>query len=275
MSLFSEPAVTKMTVILDKPADWEPWFQLRREKAVVDDIWKYCDISKPKHELPKLVEPNKPHVSQVKANATQINELRGTELTIYQDLLNDWRQDKAEYNHAKRKMGELILDISRTIATRHLYLINGKDDPYDRLIALRQQLAPSAPTRNRELVIKYRALQERPQNRNLDQWLDDWIHITNQCKEAGLPDTSGHQAQDDFLTVIRKVAPEWAAPAHQDLIRKESTGNDSSIPSIADYIAEFRTYHRRINPRLSISRHLCLIGNARSATAPPDGTTNT
>ena len=214
MSLISEPSVTKMTVILDKPADWEPWFQLRREKAVVDDVWKYCDISKPKSELPKLIEPTKPHVSEIKADATQINELRGSELTIYQDLLNDWRQERAEYNNAKRRIGELIIDISRTIATRHLYLINGKDDPYDRLIALRQQLAPTAAIRSRELVVKYRALQEKPQNRNIDQWLDDWIHITNQCKEIDLPDTSGHRAQDDFLTVIRTVAPEWAVPAH-------------------------------------------------------------
>ncbi|KAI1676939.1 hypothetical protein KJE20_13028 [Pyrenophora tritici-repentis] len=74
MSL-SEAGVTRVTVILDKPADWESWFQLRREKAVVDGIWKYCDISKPKNELPKLIEPTKPLPSAVMAGATSISQL--------------------------------------------------------------------------------------------------------------------------------------------------------------------------------------------------------
>jgi hypothetical protein len=61
------------------------------------------------------------------------------------------------------------MEISRTIATRHLYLINRKDDIYDRLITLKQQLAPTAAARSRELVTKYRALQEKPRGRNLEQ----------------------------------------------------------------------------------------------------------
>jgi hypothetical protein len=60
------------------------------------------------------------------------------------------------------------------------------------LIALKQQLAPTAAARSRELVTKYRALQEKPQGCNLEQWLDDWIHVTNQCNEAKLPETTGH-----------------------------------------------------------------------------------
>ncbi|KAI2485015.1 hypothetical protein Ptr902_03955 [Pyrenophora tritici-repentis] len=110
--------------------------------------------------------------------------------------------------NAKRREGELLMEISRTIATRHLYLINGKDEIYDRLIALKQQLTPTAAVRSRELVTKYRALQEKPRGRNLEQWLDDWIHITNQCREADLPETTGYRAQDDFLTIVRTIALE-------------------------------------------------------------------
>merc|ERR1711963_703964 len=36
-----------------------------------------------------------------------------------------------------------------------------------------------------------------------------------------------------------------AAPAHQDLILKETTGRINEIQSLADYIAQFRMYHRR------------------------------
>ncbi|PZD26114.1 hypothetical protein A1F97_10938, partial [Pyrenophora tritici-repentis] len=247
MSL-SEAGVTRVTVILDKPADWESWFQLRREKAVVDGIWKYCDISKPKDELPKLIEPTKPLPSMVKAEATAISQLDAGQQAIYSDLLHDWRFERAEYANMKRREGELLMEISRTIATRHLYLINGKDDIYDRLITLKQQLAPTTAARSRELVAKYRALQEKPRGRNLEQWLDEWIHVTNQCREADLPETTGYRAQDDFLTVVRAIAPEWAGSAHQDLILKETTGRINEIQPLVDYIAQFRMYHRRIGP---------------------------
>jgi hypothetical protein len=140
------------------------------------------------------------------------------------------------------------LDISRTIAARHLYLINGKDEVYDRLIALKKQFAPTTATRTRELIVKYRSLQEGPQSRDLEQWLDDWIHITNQCREAELPETTGYRAQEDFLSAIRTIAPEWAGSSHHDLIMKETAGRTNEIQPVADYIAQFRIYHRRIGP---------------------------
>lgn len=245
---YNDTGVTRVTVILDKPADWEPWFQLRREKALIDGIWKYHDISKPKDELPKLEEPVRPLPSDVRAGATAISQLDAIQQGMLRDLLQDWRQDRTEYMKTRQKEGELLLDISRTIATRHLYLINGKDEIYDRLITIKKHFAPSAATRSRELVVKYRALQERPQSQDLEQWLDDWMHITNQCREAVLPETTGYRAQEDFLAAIRTIAPEWAGSSHHDLIIKETTGRANEIQPLEDYIAQFRIYHRRIGP---------------------------
>jgi hypothetical protein len=54
----------------------------------------------------------------------------------------------------------------------------------------------------------------------------------------------GHgRAQDDFLTVVRAIAPEWAGASHHDLIMKETTGKTEEIQPLADYIAQFRMYH--------------------------------
>jgi hypothetical protein len=267
----SDAGVTRVTVILDRPADWESWFQLRREKAIVDGIWKYCDISKPKDELPKLIEPTKPLPSDVKAGATAISQLDAGQQAMYSDLLHDWRFERAEYANTKRREGELLMEISRTIATRHLYLINGKDDIYDRLITLKQQLAPTAAARSRELVTKYRALQEKPRGRNLEQWLDDWIHVTNQCREADLPEATGHRSQDDFLTVIRAIAPEWAGASHQDLILKETTGRTNEIQSLADYVAQFRMYHRRIGPSTAPLGTFATLGVSAQQARNPRG----
>jgi hypothetical protein len=130
--------------------------------------------------------------SNVKVGATAISQLDAGQQAMYSNVLHDWRLERAEYANTKQREGKLLMEISRTIATHHLYLINGKDKVYDQLIVLKQQLAPTAAAHSRELVTKYRALQEKPQGRNLEQWLDDWIHVTNQCREADLPETIGH-----------------------------------------------------------------------------------
>ena len=184
----------------------------------------------------------------MRAGATAISQLDAGQQAMYSDLLHDWRYERAEYAKKKQKEGELLLDISRTIAARHLYLINGKDEVYDRLITLKKQFAPTTATRTRELIVKYRSLQEGPQSRDLEQWLDDWIHITNQCREADLPETAGYRAQEDFLSAIKTIAPEWAGSSHHDLIMKETAGKANEIQPVADYIAQFRIYHRRIGP---------------------------
>ncbi|KNG45405.1 hypothetical protein TW65_07937 [Stemphylium lycopersici] len=110
------------------------------------------------------------------AEATAISQLDAGQKAMYSDLLHDWRFERAEHANMKRKEGKLLMEISRTITTRHLYMISGKDEIYDRLITVKQQLTPTTATRSREL-------------------------------EADLPETTGYQAQDDFLTVVRTIAP--------------------------------------------------------------------
>ncbi|OSS51907.1 hypothetical protein B5807_03440 [Epicoccum nigrum] len=123
---YNDAGVTRLTIILDKPADWESWFQLQREKAVVDAVWKYHNILKPQSKLPKLEEPVKPLPSDIRARATAIAQLDAGQQAI-------------------------------------------KDEVYDRLIALKKQFAPTTATRTRELIVKYRSLQEGPQSRDLEQ----------------------------------------------------------------------------------------------------------
>ena len=78
-----------MTVILDKPEDWEPWPQLRREKATVDGTWKYCDVSKKRDELPTMVEITKPTPGDVKEGAEKFSQLDAAQIAFYTELLHN------------------------------------------------------------------------------------------------------------------------------------------------------------------------------------------
>ncbi|KAI1559418.1 hypothetical protein PtrEW7m1_011899, partial [Pyrenophora tritici-repentis] len=56
----SSSLVTKTTVILEKPSDWQEWLFLRRDKATLNGIWEYCNPDMSQHELKKLIEPVRP-----------------------------------------------------------------------------------------------------------------------------------------------------------------------------------------------------------------------
>jgi putative SOS response-associated peptidase YedK len=55
--------ITKATVILEKPADWQRWLFLRKDSAERNDLWQYIDPSL-KAEQVKRVEQEKPKVSR-------------------------------------------------------------------------------------------------------------------------------------------------------------------------------------------------------------------
>jgi len=161
--------ITKVTVILDQPNDWEPWYQIIRDKALVKKVWMYYDISKEKEGLPRLEEPTKPTAASINPTATTISDLSSTEQSLLAEELSDWRSEKVIFREKEHAMGELMIEITRTIARRHLYLIRNKDNLYDRLSTLKLYIALTTENRNRELALQYRSLQEKPRSRNLDK----------------------------------------------------------------------------------------------------------
>src|SRR4051812_13234071 len=123
--------VVRTTIILDQPSDWEPWLQVITEKALAGKVWEYCDISKPKDDLSKLEEPVRPRVDEVKLGAQSVADLTSAEQGIYQEYLSDFRERRQNFRKKEDALGNLIIEISATIAKRHLYLIKGKTEVYD------------------------------------------------------------------------------------------------------------------------------------------------
>jgi hypothetical protein len=57
-----------------------------------------------------------------------------------------------------KALADLNMDISKTIAVRHIYLIKDYETPYDRLVALKKFLCLRDASRRRKLADKYIAL---------------------------------------------------------------------------------------------------------------------
>ena len=164
----SSGLVTKATVILEKPSDWQEWLFLRRDKATLNGIWEYCDPDKSQDELKKLIEPVRPTPATVAGGARLRSQLTQEQRLDYQDLLDAWEYDQKTYLHRQKALNELTSEIAQTTARSNLYLLEGKSTAYERLKALKEHLSPNTARRSRELVVKYRDLQATRRGRAVE-----------------------------------------------------------------------------------------------------------
>ncbi|KAI1514543.1 TPR-10 multi-domain protein [Pyrenophora tritici-repentis] len=255
----SSSLVTKTTVILEKPSDWQEWLFLRRDKATLNGIWEYCNPDMSQHELKKLIEPVRPTPATVAEGVTLRSQLTHEQRLDYQDLLDAWEYDQKTYLHRQKALNELTSEIAQTTARSNLYLLEGKSTAYERLKALKEHLSPNTARRSRELVVKYRDLQATRRGRAVEGWLDDWIKITDQMRTLNLPDGSngniiiiipdvnGSRSQEDFLIAVKPLDDAWATMTLTDLLAKDEAG--TPVPSLRDYVSKFRTFHSRTSPR--------------------------
>ncbi|KAF1965195.1 hypothetical protein BU23DRAFT_561290 [Bimuria novae-zelandiae CBS 107.79] len=68
MATESDPTTTRVTVVLNKPEDWQAWIFLRKDAAQQHDLWQYCNPDVATADLPLLTEPVKPMAHQYKVN---------------------------------------------------------------------------------------------------------------------------------------------------------------------------------------------------------------
>ncbi|KAF2820789.1 hypothetical protein CC86DRAFT_304141, partial [Ophiobolus disseminans] len=231
MTTESDPAVTRVTVVLDRADDWHKWLFIRKDTAQKNELWQYVDPATKAAVLPTLTAPIEPQVKDHNNDAMSIAHLTAAQQKLYQ-----W-----EYKRWERK------DLDKTIAAKHLYLIESKDTPYERLTTLKKHLAPSDASRQRDLITRYKALQTPPRGRKVEEWLRSWVEVTNMCISAEVPETMGSRAQEDFLVACRTIDPEYGTSGLRALIDLEDAS--TAIPSVEDYVSKFTTYLKRTKPK--------------------------
>jgi hypothetical protein len=144
MATESGPAVTRVTIILDKPEDWFTWLFILRDVANCHGLLQYINPDVAKEDLPELTEPSEPQLIDYNARATRLSDLSADDRESYRWECDRWERRRSEYLTQKKALADLNLDISTTIAVRHLHLIvhliKDHQTPYDRLVALKKFL---------------------------------------------------------------------------------------------------------------------------------------
>lgn len=222
---------------------------IRKDIANRHGIWQYIDPDVAKKSLPALSEPPEPQITEYKAGATKLSDLPADDRESYRWECDRWERRHTEYRTQTKALADLNVDISKTIAARHIYLIKDYNSPHDRLVVLKKFLCPTEATRRRELADKYIALKTAPRAaKKVEQWLSDSVHITAQGKSIKLPETEGNRPQEDFLIACKALDQDYATSCLREIFKHEARGTTSEIPSLETYVAEMTTYLRRTKP---------------------------
>jgi len=197
-----------MTVILEKPADWEEWIFLRKDSADRHHLWSMVNLDLDEAALEKLeelaaVEPEQYHDEAEEDTGVVLKDMTTQEFQRYQQAERNYDRALARYTIKRKALDDFTQEIGRTISRRHIHLIQSDSTAYARLKKLKKHLCPSTAERELQLIAKYRQLQSRPQSNAIDSWLEEWLHVVRMCEAVYLPDVTSPRAQRDFLLAVK------------------------------------------------------------------------
>ncbi|KAF1827994.1 hypothetical protein BDW02DRAFT_454583, partial [Decorospora gaudefroyi] len=102
MATESDPAVTRVTVILNTPDDWFTWLFIRRDVANYADtnrhgLWQYINPDVARELLPGLTEAAEPQLIDYQAGATRLSDLTADDRESYRWECDRWERRRSEY----------------------------------------------------------------------------------------------------------------------------------------------------------------------------------
>jgi hypothetical protein len=208
----------RATTILQGSANWTPWYAAKRRYATIKGVWQYCDPDSATASPPPVAEPsdNNP------AETWKIWEIKSR------------RQESIQ-----KAIGEVNLEILRTVAITHIHLIDGAehDDPRSQLITLRKHFKVTDQQRRLELATQYSSIQKKPKNQSVQAWLDEYSQITTQCVQENMPEMTETRAQWRFIHAVRDSGDEAWAQA-QFLAMEQGEASDLlPTPTLQDLIS--------------------------------------
>ncbi|KAF1358657.1 hypothetical protein EJ07DRAFT_156495 [Lizonia empirigonia] len=259
--------ITRTTVILEKPADWEEWIFLRKDSADRHHLWSMVNPDLDEADLEKLeepaaVEPEQYHDETEEDTGVVLKDMTTEEFQRYQQAERNYDRTLARYTIKRKALNDFTQEIGRTISRRHIHLIQSDNTAYARLKKLKKHLCPSTAERELQLIAKYRKLQIRLRN-NIDNWLEEWLHVVRMCEAVCLPDVTSPRAQRDFLLAIKGLDDTWATTQQATLFRAQL--NAQPIPTLDDLVAEFSMYWRSTRPVASSLGTFATLGIDQSA----------
>ncbi|KAF1935816.1 hypothetical protein EJ02DRAFT_470905 [Clathrospora elynae] len=167
--------ITRTTVILEKPADWEEWIFLQKDSADRHHLWSMVNPHLDEAALEELEEPAAVELEQYHNKTKEdtgvvLKDMTTKEFQRYQQVERNYDRTLARYTIKKKALNNFTQEIGQTINRRHIHLIQS----------------------------------------NNTAWLEEWLHVVRMCEAVNLPDITSPRAQRDFLLAIKGLDNTWA-----------------------------------------------------------------
>ncbi|KAI1521740.1 interferon-induced GTP-binding protein Mx, partial [Pyrenophora tritici-repentis] len=203
----SDLLITKTTVILDQPSDWQKWIFLRKDSAQRNDLWAYVNPNVATETVLKL-EDEKPAKKEAgvfygrgrtAGMVYDLEHLDEHEYRKYSAWYTSYQKELTKFEKKELALRQFNSEIATTISERRLHWIMNLDTPHARLRKLKNQLCPSTAERETQLLSQYIALRKMPKRANIESWLDSWEELLELMAAAEMAEVKGTRAQRDFL----------------------------------------------------------------------------
>ncbi|PZD22479.1 hypothetical protein A1F97_11378, partial [Pyrenophora tritici-repentis] len=117
-----------------------------------------------------------------------------------------WRRWEIKTNAQKatlKAIGEVNLEITRTVARSKLHLITNLDlDVRLRLRTLQDHFRITNQQQILELSSQYAAIQQKRRNQNVDTWLNEYSRIASLCQSEDMAEMKGTRPQWAFIQAV-------------------------------------------------------------------------
>ena len=120
---FSTTTTTKVTTVLTGTADWDSWYTVIKGVAEGKLIWEYINPETPQELCPTLIQPVKPVLTDVNADAQAYTDLTATERDVYKFLTQEYKSENNEYKVLNTAIAGYKADILRLLSPSILLYI--------------------------------------------------------------------------------------------------------------------------------------------------------
>lgn len=203
--------------ILTARTNWDTWAKSIKLRAILEGVWEYCDPDAPERIYHELEEPEKPHVSTIRPEATSIVDLGDADFIELSTCVDRyWRDCRAWENRLNsiQTISDLIRSHVDGYYTGH---IEHETDPRKQMVILAAACRPSQLT---TLQPEWENIQIMASQPVIQEFFKRWNMFFAKCNEHVYHHSfANERALWDLLEQRKDPHWKWESLANQLWIR--------------------------------------------------------
>ncbi|OJD17991.1 hypothetical protein AJ78_01948 [Emergomyces pasteurianus Ep9510] len=222
---------TAKSVFLSSSKDWRLWYSYILQEASQIGVLSFIDLDKPD----RIIDVKMPEMPTIQPNETKSD---------WDMRVSQWNMQMAVYNAHRTGVARINSIIWRTVSSYEMSLCpSGSDvDVKDILRSLQRRLAPTLRSRQFEVRARYKDLCKTPRNQDIEKWLDAWIPIERDIRDAGIIDS--YDLVIDFLNANIAIDVGWVQACALNVKRKLQE-NEASL-ELYMLVMDFKERYREM-----------------------------